>query len=223
MRAPDGHEADPTCRYLPSSRLWIGRESSRFGPGAATHRHGNERPRRPPTRRSFDAWTTTGDAGAYGLDVTSSGYVIEYDATFVFPVSAAQLWARMLRFDRFASWWAWLREFSVEGDGFERGTVLHGVVAPPLPYRMRLDVVLDECVAPRSITAHVHGDLEGTAMISLDGDGAETRAHATWQIEMMQRPMRLAARVALPLLRWGHDRVVEATVAGFRSHLVDAD
>jgi hypothetical protein len=162
-------------------------------------------------------------ASAYGLGVARSAYVIDYDGTFVFPVSVGQLWARMLRFDCFASWWTWLREFSVEGDGLERGTVLHGVVAPPLPYRMRLDVVLDECVAERSITAQVHGDLEGTAMISFDGDDGETRAHATWRIEMMQRPMRLAARVAFPLLRWGHDRVVEATVDGFRGHLVDAD
>ena len=37
---------------------------------------------------------------------------------------------------------------------------------------------------------------------------------------MMQRPMRLAARVAHPVLRWGHDRVVEMTVNGFRRHLV---
>ena len=36
---------------------------------------------------------------------------------------------------------------------------------------------------------------------------------------MMQRPMRMAARVAHPLLRFGHDRVVEATVAGYRRHL----
>jgi len=41
----------------------------------------------------------------------------------------------------------------------------------------------------------------------------------TWSIEMMQRPMRMAARLAHPLMRWGHDRVVETTVAGYRRHL----
>jgi hypothetical protein len=40
---------------------------------------------------------------------------------------------------------------------------------------------------------------------------------------MMQRPMRVAARVASPVLRWGHDRVVDATVAGFRRHLRDPE
>ena len=31
--------------------------------------------------------------------------------------------------------------------------------------------------------------------------------------------MRVAARLASPLLRWGHDRVVEVTVVGFRRNL----
>jgi hypothetical protein len=155
--------------------------------------------------------------------VPSSAYVIEYDGTFTFPVPVAEMWVRLVQVDRFSSWWSWLREFSVEGGGFEHGTVLHGVVAPPLPYRMRIDVVLDECVPERHITALVHGDLEGAAELNFDGDDAETQAHATRTIEMMQRPMRVAARIAYPLLRWGHDRVVDATVDGFRRHLVGED
>ena len=152
--------------------------------------------------------------------VPSSAYVIEYDGTFTFPVPVAQLWARLVQVDRFSSWWSWLREFAVEGNGLEHGTVLHGIVAPPLPYRMRVDVVLDEYVPERRITAFVQGDLEGAAQLTFEGDDAESRAHATWTVEMMQRPMRVAARIAHPLLRWGHDRVVDATVDGFRRHLV---
>jgi hypothetical protein len=50
-------------------------------------------------------------------------------------------------------------------------------------------------------------------------EDAGTRVTATWTIEMMQLPMRMAARVGHPRLRWGHDRVVEMTVHGFRRHL----
>jgi hypothetical protein len=38
-------------------------------------------------------------------------------------------------------------------------------------------------------------------------------------VEVMQRPLRAAARVAPGLLRWSHDRVVEATVRSFRTRL----
>ena len=86
---------------------------------------------------------------------------------------------------------------------------------------MRLDVVVEECVPERLITALVHGDLEGAAQLTFDGDDGETRAHATWTVEMMQRPMRLAAKIAPPLLRWGHDRVVDATVDGFRRRVLE--
>lgn len=152
--------------------------------------------------------------------MSRSSCVIEYDGTFTFPVPVARLWATLVQVDRYPSWWGWLHEFSVDGNGLERGTVLHGVVTPPLPYRMRLDVVLDECVPERRITALVHGDLEGAATLTFDGDTSETHAHAMWTIEMMQRPMRMAARIASPLLRWGHDRVVDATVDGFRRRVV---
>jgi hypothetical protein len=146
--------------------------------------------------------------------------VIDYGHTFTFPVPAPQLWARIAQLDRFASWWTWLHDYSVEGTGLEHGTVLHGTVAPPLPYRMRLDVVLDECVPEERILASVHGDLEGSAQLTFVGDGAQTQARAAWTIEMMQRPMRIAAKIGHPLLQWGHDHVVDATVVEFRRQLV---
>jgi hypothetical protein len=152
--------------------------------------------------------------------VPSPVHVINYDSTLAFPVSVADLWATMVQVDRFSSWWSWLHEFSVEGNGFEHGTVLHGVVVPPLPYRMRLAVALDEVVPEQRIIARVHGDMEGAARLTFEGDDTETQVHATWTIEMMQRSMRMAARIAHPLLLWGHDRFVDATVDGFRRRLV---
>lgn len=153
--------------------------------------------------------------------VARSPCVIEYQHTFAFPVATERLWAAMTQFDSFCSWWSWLREFSVDRSGLEAGTVLHGVVVPPLPYRMRLDVVVDQCEPAHRIAAVIHGDLEGTAVLILEGDEHKTFVDAAWTIEMMQAPMRLAARFGHPLLRWGHDRVVDATVAGFRRHLSD--
>ena len=63
--------------------------------------------------------------------------------------------------------------------------------------------------------------VRGVARISFEGVDAETRAHASWTIEMTQPSMRVAARLAPRLLRWGHDRVVDATVQGLRRHLCD--
>ena len=147
--------------------------------------------------------------------------MIEYAGWFRFSVPPREVWSAVEHLELFEAWWGWLKELRVEGPGLVAGSVLHGVVAPPLPYRMRLRVVLAAYDPPRSIDALVEGDLVGQARLVLEPEGDGTRASVAWTIEMMQRPMRAAARVAAPVLRWGHDRVVDATVAGFRRQLSD--
>ena len=152
--------------------------------------------------------------------MAASPCIIDYRGIFDFSIPPEELWEAIERGDRFEGWWSWLSEFRLVGDGLRRGSVLYGVVAPPLPYRMRLRIDLEECVRPSRIEAAVHGDLEGPARLVLEAQGDGSRVSANWTLEMMQRPMRMAARVAHPALRWGHDRVVEATVRGFRHHLM---
>jgi hypothetical protein len=48
---------------------------------------------------------------------------------------------------------------------------------------------------------------------------AGSRVEVAWTIEMRQPVMRLAFRLGRPLMQWGHDRVVEVTVAGFRRRI----
>jgi hypothetical protein len=125
----------------------------------------------------------------------------------------------MEEMDRFEVWWSWLEEFRLEGDSLVAGSVLHGVIAPPLPYRMRIRVELTHCDPCRHVDALVHGDLEGKAQLDLRHAGTGTIVDVAWTVEMMQRPMRMASRFAHPLMQWGHDMVVGVTVAGFRRRL----
>jgi hypothetical protein len=145
-----------------------------------------------------------------------SPYVMTYEGRFAFPVTPREMWSVMAQSEQFAGWWAWLSDVRADGPALRDGSSLHGVVAPPLPYRMHLDIALDRCVDARSIDASVRGDLVGPAHLVLEPDGVGTRATARWSVEMMQPSMRVAARVAPRLLRWGHDRVVDAAVAGLR-------
>ena len=145
--------------------------------------------------------------------------VIDYRRSFHFEVTPEELWDAISEPRRFEAWWGWLGQLRVEGDGLVGGTVLTGTVSPPVPYRMLVTVRLERCERPASIDASVDGDLRGSAQLRLEPTARGTSAEVAWRIEMMQRPMRLAARVAGPLLHWGHDRVVEMTVHGFRRHL----
>jgi hypothetical protein len=151
--------------------------------------------------------------------VASSPYVIDYRGTFDFALPPEAMWNVLEHSERFEGWWGWLHEFRLVGGGLRAGSVLKGLVSPPVPYEMRVDVLLDACTRPEQIDASISGDLVGDAHLHLAPDGSGTRADVAWTVEMTQRPMRVAARLAPPLLRWGHDRVVEATVNGFRRNL----
>jgi hypothetical protein len=133
------------------------------------------------------------------------------------------MWQTIQEVDQFESWWPWLENFRLEGTSLQAGAVLSGVVAPPVPYRMRIEVELTHCEPERAIEARVRGDLEGEASLDMRGDGAGSLVEVAWTVEMMQRPMRLADRFAHPLLQWGHDHVVELTLAGFRKRLGSPD
>jgi hypothetical protein len=135
----------------------------------------------------------------------------------------AELWRAMEEMDRFEMWWSWLEEFRLEGDSLQAGSVLHGVIAPPLPYRMRIRVELTHCDPCRHVDALVHGDLEGEAQLDMRDAGTGSIVDVAWTVEMMQRPMRMASRFAHPLMQWGHDMVVAVTVAGFRRRLESTD
>ena len=147
---------------------------------------------------------------------------IDYRHGFAFDLTPEQLWERIEDVDQYERWWPWFSDCAIEGDGLARGSVLRGVVAPPLPYRMRLRIELGECVRPRSIDATITEDLTGNAELRLRPHDGGTWAEVAWKVEMQQPAMRLASRFGHPLLRWGHDRVVERTVAGFGRRLGEA-
>jgi uncharacterized protein YndB with AHSA1/START domain len=148
--------------------------------------------------------------------------VIEYRRAFAFAVPPEKVWANIERVDQFERWWPWLHEFRLEGETLAAGSVLHGVVTPPLPYRMRIRVELTRYEPPVAIDAIIGGDLEGEAQLRTRASDGDSLVEVAWTVEMMQRPMRMASRFGLPLLQWGHDRVVETTVAGFRRRLETA-
>jgi hypothetical protein len=148
--------------------------------------------------------------------------VISCQRGFSFELTPDKLWDRIGVFDEFESSWPWLSDFWVEGSGLQTGSVLHGSITPPLPYHMDVRVEFVHCDRPNAITATIGGDLVGKAQLCLRPEAGGTLAEVDWTIEMRQPAMRLASRIGHPVLQWGHDRVVEMTVAGLRRRISDS-
>ena len=144
---------------------------------------------------------------------------MSYRHGFGFALSPERLWSELEAVDQFERWWTWLTDLTVDGPGLAEGSVLTGVVSPPLPYRMRVRIEVVECERLHLISAVIGGDLTGPSTLRFRPDGDGTWVDATWTLEMQQPAMRLASRIGRPLLQWGHDRVVDLTVAGFRRRI----
>jgi polyketide cyclase/dehydrase/lipid transport protein len=147
---------------------------------------------------------------------------VDYQGEFWFPVPSDRLWTTIERFDLFESWWGWLREFHADTAGLVAGNALHGTVVPPVPYRLRLDIRLYQCDRPRSVQAVIGGDVTGRATLRLEDADGGTRVAVAWSLEMRSVPLRVAARLAYPLMRWGHDQVVGMAIDGFRQSALTA-
>lgn len=141
-----------------------------------------------------------------------------FDRSWRFDCPADRLWERLADTDEFPTWWSWLDAF--ESEGLRPGGRTRFSVRPPLPYRLHLEVVVDEVRPCERVVTTVGGDLSGPARLELVPDGDATTARMVWSLEL-RRPLLVAAeRVARPVMVWGHDRVVDLGVEQFRRRVL---
>lgn len=141
-----------------------------------------------------------------------------FDQRWRFDVSPDALWSAIGDIGCYPTWWPWLRAFDTGGDGLEPGTVAQCTVRGPLPYALDFTVTVEEVEPVGLIAARVAGDLHGPARLEILPDGDATVARLVWTVELRDPILRSAARVARPLMEWGHDWVVDNGVRQFRHH-----
>jgi carbon monoxide dehydrogenase subunit G len=149
-----------------------------------------------------------------------SPYLIDYRGTFDLPLTPDDAWAFLQRTDLYERWWPWMRDLAVNGDRISPGTDLRFRVVSPLPYRMALRVEIEDVQARRA-AALVHGDLEGTGAIVIAPGPRGSTVSLGWTVEIKHPQMRIAARVARPLLRWGQTWAIQSALRGFLRHVGD--
>ena len=163
------------------------------------------------------AQASTGEPVSRGTSV-SDACIIDFHRRFHIPAPPERVWSYLGELEHYGSWRSWLKEIRVEG-GLHARSVIHGVIKPPLPYRVSLDVVLTDCLPARRVDALVEGDVEGHGRVLLAPEEGATRVDVAWTVEVRTLPIRLMMRVARPVVIWAHDSVVEAAVADICNHV----
>jgi uncharacterized protein YndB with AHSA1/START domain len=131
------------------------------------------------------------------------------DRRWDFPVGREQLWDVVTAVEQYPRWWPWLRRFD-PGDGFECSSRWSGIVVPPLPYVVRFRVQLEEVEPGDRVRATVGGDVKGWAELSLhDGADGASSARLRSDLAPTNPVLRQFAMVARPMVRWGHEWVLD--------------
>lgn len=137
----------------------------------------------------------------------------ESDKRYQLPVPPADLWAAVARVDEYEGWWPWLRQF--DAGALAADEVWHCLVQPPLPYWVRFDVNLDEVRAPTMVRASVTGDVVGEAVLRISEHPEGSEAHLTSSLEPGNGFLKAVARFAAPVIRYGHDWVLDSGARQF--------
>lgn len=152
--------------------------------------------------------------GLSGARREPGGVEVRSDRRYQFPVGPDDLWAAMTDVGSYRRWWPWLAR--LDADDFATGGQWACVVRPPLPYVVRFTVHLDVVEPPALATATIAGDIVGTAKLSVRGDGDGT---SEVRLESLLAPahpvLRAIARVARPVVRFGHEWVLDTGAAQF--------
>ncbi len=132
-----------------------------------------------------------------------------------FPFRVDELWQRLTAVERFPSWWPWLRTF--DGQQLVVGETWQCTVQPPLPYTVSFAVSIDEIVIAHSITAHVHGDIDGTAELRLSPAPGGCLARFATDLTPRKASLRAMSLAGVPIARFAHNRLVDAGIRQFIS------
>jgi hypothetical protein len=159
-----------------------------------------------------------GGAAPYGSVALGQ---IRTHRTLVVDEDPAVVWAALERVEEYPAWWPWLRGFDAEA--LAPGDRWSCRIRPPLPWSLDLEVHLT-WVGGRAIRADIAGDIEGTAdvVVRAAGDGGSAIALAA-SLQAWRGPTAVLHRLAPPVSRWAHDRVIDAAFAQFCERALGGD
>ncbi len=141
---------------------------------------------------------------------------VRSDRWYDFPADRETVWESFTTTPRYRTWWPWLLEF--DGDRLAAGERWWCVVSPPVPYVVRFTIHIEKVAAPDAVEATVHGDVEGVARLDLvdtTAAGDACRLHLVSDLAPGNPALRLIARAARPVVRRGHDWVLDTGARQF--------
>jgi hypothetical protein len=130
---------------------------------------------------------------------------------------ADRVYAALADVPRYPSWWPEVRATRELADG--AGEIR---CRSMLPYDLVFTASREiEDPVTRVLRAHIVGDLIGTSEWTIAANGAGTLAVFDEDVRVGKTAVRAAGRLARPVLRFNHDRMMRSGERGLRRYLAD--
>jgi hypothetical protein len=140
---------------------------------------------------------------------------IRSDRRYHLGAGRDHVWRALTSVERYRGWWPWLEQF--DGTVFEAGATWECVVKPPLPYRLRFQITLDEVVEAEAARARVDGDIRGRAELVLTDDQPGCELALRSELEAARGAARTLVRWMPWVASFGHDWVIDTGARQFRT------
>lgn len=140
---------------------------------------------------------------------------VRSERQFEFDAAPPALWAALGSVHDYPRWWPWLRRF--EARALAPGEEWRCTVKPPLPYVVRFAIRFDEVDVERRIDATVEGDIEGPAQLLIEPSAGGSAVTLTSSLRPTNTVLKAAALLGRPLVRYGHDWVLDIGAGQFAS------
>jgi len=106
----------------------------------------------------------------------------------------------------------------LDGEPLAEGSTISFTIDPPIHYRLKIAVHVNEADEGRFLRGRVTGDLVGDATFELWGDEA-SEVEVMWDVEIRSPVIRPVIVIARPILLRAQIWAVEVALRGFRRYL----
>lgn len=146
-------------------------------------------------------------------------YDVSHEADVSFPAPPEYIWESLTRTDLFDDWWAWIRDVELNGDALTTGSTISFTIDPPIPWHLRISVLVIDAERDSYLRGRVSGDLEGDATFELSGDETSSDVRIAWDVHIRSPVIRPVIIIARPVLIRAQTWAVEVALRGFRRYL----
>ena len=151
---------------------------------------------------------------------TPAAFVYRLNSQWSFAAPLDAVWRAIADADGWPSWWPGIQSTRLtDGDGRGLGALRRYRCRGALPLQLRFDARITRIEPPHLIEGQACGDLEGTGCCCLSHAQGRTHVLFDWQVRTRGSWLTRLAPLIHPLLRWNHDRLMQAGGRGLERHL----